>query len=60
MTKTFTIAAQANRTRRWLAALPPKKLKNNEKTIYLIDTINCLLIINRINYFDPLNSPIAF
>ncbi|MDA8031238.1 MAG: hypothetical protein MPK62_08950 [Alphaproteobacteria bacterium] len=31
-----TIAAQANRTHRWLAALPPKKLKNNKKTIYLM------------------------
>ncbi|MDA8001284.1 MAG: hypothetical protein MPL62_08345 [Alphaproteobacteria bacterium] len=26
LTQTFTTAAQANRTRRWLAALPPKKL----------------------------------
>ncbi|MDA8000590.1 MAG: hypothetical protein MPL62_04735 [Alphaproteobacteria bacterium] len=37
-----------------------RKIKIKKKIIYLIDPINCLLIINRINYFDPLNSQINF
>ncbi|MDA8000156.1 MAG: hypothetical protein MPL62_02495 [Alphaproteobacteria bacterium] len=40
----LTIDAQASDTHRWLAALPPKKLKNKKKIIYLIDLLNSQII----------------